>query len=121
MLDKWTRDDQMELAANPDYRNFNPLIENPGQPHIDRLILRTIPDAVARMAALRSGEVDMAEPSLEEAGDLRADADLRLYAADRSGQLVFWFSYETPDLVYMLQVLPAAETAQWSYYSTNCA
>lgn len=39
----------------------------------------------------------------------------------RSGQLVFWFSYETPDLVYMLQVLPAAETAQWSYYSTNCA
>lgn len=89
MLDKWTRDDQMELAANPDYRNFNPLIENPGQPHIDRLILRTIPDAVARMAALRSGEVDMAEPSLEEAGDLRADADLRLYAAERSGQLVF--------------------------------
>jgi peptide/nickel transport system substrate-binding protein len=31
-LDKWTRNDRMELVANPDYRNFNPLIENPGRP-----------------------------------------------------------------------------------------
>ncbi|HWL69685.1 MAG TPA: ABC transporter substrate-binding protein [Geminicoccus sp.] len=88
-LVSWRRDDRIELAANPDYRNFNPLIENPGRPHIDRLTLRVIPDAVARMAALRSGEVDMAEPSLEEAGYLDTDPDIRLYAAERSGELVF--------------------------------
>jgi hypothetical protein len=40
--------------------------------------------------------------------------------AGRAGKLVFWFSYETPDIVYMLQVIPAAEKAEWSYYMTAC-
>lgn len=38
----------------------------------------------------------------------------------RHGQLVFWFSYETPGVVYMLQVLPASEVPQWSFHSTGC-
>ncbi len=98
-LEKWTRNDRMELVANPDYRNFNPLIENPGRPYIDRLILRVIPDAAARMAALRSNEVDMAEPSLEEAVDLRSDPDLRLYGAERSGEVMFaGYTWKIPPL-----------------------
>jgi hypothetical protein len=39
----------------------------------------------------------------------------------RSGQLVFWFSYETPGVVYMLQVLAATEVPSWSFHSTACA
>ncbi len=65
----WVRNDHIELAANPDYKNFNPLVDNPGAPHIDHLTLKVIPEAVARMAALRSGEVDMAEPSLQGVQD----------------------------------------------------
>jgi peptide/nickel transport system substrate-binding protein len=87
-LVSWTRNDSIQLEANRDYKNFNPLIENPGKPHIDKLTIKVIPEAVARMAALRSGEVDMVEPSLEEAGGLKEDKSFRLYAADLSGQQI---------------------------------
>ncbi|BCH66471.1 peptide ABC transporter substrate-binding protein [Agrobacterium vitis] len=82
----WTRNDSIQLEANADYQNANPLIENPGKPHIDKLTFKVIPEAVARMAALRSGEVDMVEPSLEEAADLKADSNFKVYAAELSGQ-----------------------------------
>ncbi|OLP57077.1 ABC transporter [Rhizobium rhizosphaerae] len=82
----WTRNDSIELAANPDYKNVNPLIENPGKPHLDKLTFKVIPEAVARMAALRSGEADLVEPSLEEATDLKSDSKFKVYAAEFSGQ-----------------------------------
>ncbi|OLP61946.1 ABC transporter [Xaviernesmea oryzae] len=82
----WTRNDSIQLAANPDYKNANPLIENPGKPHIDKLTFKVIPEAVARMAALRSGEADLVEPSLEEATDLKNDSNFKVYAAELSGQ-----------------------------------
>lgn len=88
-FENWVRDDRIELVANPDYHNFNPLIDNPGRPYIDRLTLRVIPDAVARLAALRAGEVDLAEPSLDDAGFLLNDSELKLYAADLTGELTF--------------------------------
>ncbi|NHT75631.1 peptide/nickel transport system substrate-binding protein [Rhizobium sp. PP-F2F-G38] len=82
----WTRNDSIKLEANTDYANVNPLVKNPGKPHIDTLMLKVIPEAVARMAALRSGEVDMVEPSLEEAADLKADSNFKVYSAELSGQ-----------------------------------
>lgn len=82
----WTRNDRIELEANSDYRNVNPLIQNSGKPYIDKLTLMVVPEAVARMAALRSGEADMVEPSLEEATDLKSDANFKVYAANLSGQ-----------------------------------
>lgn len=98
-LVNWVRNDRMELAANADYRNFNPMIDNPGRPHIDRLTLRVIPEALARAAALRSGEVDMADPSIEEAGALAADPEFRLYVADLTGELMFaGFTLKVPPL-----------------------
>ncbi len=80
------RNDNIQLEANADYKNANPLIENPGKPHIDNLTFKVIPEAVARMAALRSGEADLVEPSLEEATDLKSDSNFKVYAAELSGQ-----------------------------------
>jgi ABC-type transport system substrate-binding protein len=82
----WTRNDRIQLEANADYKNANPLIENPGKPHIDKLTFKVIPEATARMAALRSGEADMVEPSLEEAADLKIDRNFKLYTAELTGQ-----------------------------------
>ncbi|WP_102959644.1 ABC transporter substrate-binding protein [Mangrovicella endophytica] len=84
----WTRNDSLQLEANADYKNFNPLIENPGKPHVDTLTFKVIPEAVARMAALRSGEADLVEPSLEETADLKSNSDFKVYAAELSGQQV---------------------------------
>lgn len=47
------RGQQLTMDANPDYWN--------GKPRVDRVILRPIPDATARVAALRSGEVNWIE------------------------------------------------------------
>jgi ABC-type transport system substrate-binding protein len=84
----WTRNDNLQLQANADYKNVNPLIENPGKPHIDKLTFKVIPEAVARMAALRSGEADVVEPSLEETAELKEDSKFKVYAAELSGQQV---------------------------------
>jgi peptide/nickel transport system substrate-binding protein len=48
----WQRDNQLIVEKNPDY-----WIK--GQPHLDRVIFRPIPDEDARLAALQSGEVDV--------------------------------------------------------------
>ncbi len=47
----WRKDEQLELEANPNYWN--------GRPKIDRVILKPIPEAAARVAALRTGESDI--------------------------------------------------------------
>ncbi|MBY3537568.1 ABC transporter substrate-binding protein [Rhizobium laguerreae] len=85
----WTRNDSIQLEANPEYKNSNPLVQNAGKPHIDKLTFKVIPEAVARMAALRSGEADMVEPSLQEAIDLKGDSDFKVYASELSGQQMF--------------------------------
>ncbi|XAZ21327.1 ABC transporter substrate-binding protein (plasmid) [Sinorhizobium sp. B11] len=86
---EWTRNDSIELEANGDYKNANPLVSNSGKPHIDKLIFKVIPEAVSRMAALRSGEVDMAEPSLQEAKELVEDSSFKVYVSELSGQQTF--------------------------------
>ena len=49
----WTRGSHVTLERNADYWDA-------GKPRIDRLIVRFIPDAGARVAALEAGEVDLA-------------------------------------------------------------
>ncbi|WP_442580332.1 ABC transporter substrate-binding protein [Mesorhizobium sp. ASY16-5R] len=98
-LESWVRNDAIVLTANDDYVNVHPLVENPGRPYLDKVTLRVIPEAVARMAALRSGEVDIVEPSLEEAADLKEDANFKVYAAEYSGQQVLAaFTWRVPPL-----------------------
>lgn len=97
---EWVRNDRIVLARNPDYKNTNPLIENPGPPYAQRLIFRVIPEGPARMAALKTGEVTFAEPSLEDAADLAKDKSYKLYTgANRTGQLAYLgFTAKIPPL-----------------------
>jgi len=95
----WVRNDRITLAANEDYENVHPLIDNPGAPHVPNLVLQVIPEGVARMAALRSGEVQFAEPSLEEAALLQDDPDFNVHAAMLSGQQILMaFTWRIPPL-----------------------
>ncbi|MGV9770990.1 ABC transporter substrate-binding protein [Streptosporangium sp. NPDC003464] len=48
-LVSWSKGRQAELAANPGYWG--------GRPAFDRIVVKTVPDANARVAALRAGEV----------------------------------------------------------------
>ncbi|MBM4076509.1 MAG: ABC transporter substrate-binding protein, partial [Planctomycetes bacterium] len=52
IVDKWERGDRVELVRNPNY--WNPSKGG----HVDRIIVKFIPDQVSAMAALKAGEID---------------------------------------------------------------
>jgi peptide/nickel transport system substrate-binding protein len=82
----WERNSKIVLEAFDEYVNVHPLVKNPGAPYVKNLIIKVIPEGVARMAALKTGEVDFAEPSLPDAADLDADPNYKVYTAPLSGQ-----------------------------------
>jgi peptide/nickel transport system substrate-binding protein len=49
---EWVKGDRIVLEKNPDYFK-------PGQPYVDKLIFKIIPDPAARVAALEKGDVDV--------------------------------------------------------------
>ncbi|MFJ9453619.1 ABC transporter substrate-binding protein [Kitasatospora sp. NPDC101447] len=61
-----TEGQQIELAANKDYWR--------GAPRLDRLVIKALPDAAARTAALRSGGANWIEyPNPDDIDSLKAD------------------------------------------------
>jgi peptide/nickel transport system substrate-binding protein len=52
-LVEWVKDDHVTVAKNPDWWN--------GEPKVDQIIFRTIPEASARVASLQAGETDIIE------------------------------------------------------------
>ena len=61
--------DRVELVAN---KNF----WKKGQPYMDAITLKTLPDEQARIAALRAGAIDGATLSSDSAASLKGDSDL---------------------------------------------
>ena len=69
-LAEYQKDTRTVLERNPDYWR-------PGQPHLDRVILRPIPTDSTRLAELRSGGVQMAEAlPLQDIARLRQTQNL---------------------------------------------
>lgn len=54
---EWVHGDHVELVRNDDYWR-----KDKGEPYLDRLIVKTMPDANSRILALRAGEVDYIVP-----------------------------------------------------------
>lgn len=66
VLNELTRGQQVVLDANPDYWG--------GAPKLDQLVLKPMPEVSARLAALRSGEVNWVEaPNPDDIASLEAD------------------------------------------------
>ena len=62
---KWVREDRLELARHPDY-NWGPAFyKNRGPAHVQKVIIRTLPEAASRTAALERKEIDL-DSSLSE-------------------------------------------------------
>lgn len=89
-LVEWVKGDEVTLERNPDYRNFGKPVENDGAPHIERLRIRTVPEAQTRLAALRTGEVHIAEPPFDDIPAIKEEGELNLTVAEKTGQNVFW-------------------------------
>ena len=89
-LDNWVKGDKIELSRNDSYINLGRLADNKGAPKMKRLIIKVMPEGQARLAALQTGEVHIAEPPLESVDAVKSNPKLDLFMADNTGQDVFF-------------------------------
>jgi peptide/nickel transport system substrate-binding protein len=96
-LDSWTKGDRIVLDRNDAYVNHGKLAQNPGAPYMDRLIITTVPEPQTRLAGLKTGEIHIAEPPLDDVAALASSGELNIVIAENTGQNVFWeFSVHRP-------------------------
>lgn len=96
-LESWTKGDKIVLDRNPDYVNHGKLAENPGAPYMDRLVITTVPEPQTRLAGLKTGAIQIAEPPLDDVEALKSSGELNIVIAENTGQNVFWeFSVHRP-------------------------
>lgn len=88
-LVSWTKGSEIVLARNDDYVNVGRQVDNPGPPRAERLIVRTMPEGQTRLAGLRTGELHVIAPPIEEVEDLMADPDVEIHVAQNTGQNMF--------------------------------
>ena len=88
-LVEWEQGDRLVLEPNPDYVNYGRSADNGGVPFIKRLVVKTMPNAEERLAAVKSGEIHLSEPPLGEISEIKDDGNLQFFTAENSGQIVF--------------------------------
>lgn len=89
----WNRGQQLVLEANDDYFR--------GEPTVDRITWRTIPDGSTAIAALRSGEVDVLDYGYaftRELESLERDPNIQVFSYDSLTTTVMGFNQEHPFL-----------------------
>ncbi len=88
ILKSWTAGDRMVLERNPDYWNK-------GHPHLDRIVLKPLPDAQSRFASLQSGEADIIWDDEYDADNIQKaqkDPKLTVHTYVGSGAQVYAFN-----------------------------
>jgi peptide/nickel transport system substrate-binding protein len=94
---KWTKGSEIVLSKNPDYQNFGRPVDNPGAPYADRLIVRTMPEAQTRVAGLKTGELQVIVPPIQEVKALQKNPEVNVHVAESTGQNMFLeFSVHRP-------------------------
>lgn len=85
----WRRGDRLTFEANPQYHG--------GRPHVDRVILRIIPEETVLLQELKSGGIDFMERVPREAvAELQANPAFRVEFADNIGWSNFAFNLKDP-------------------------
>jgi peptide/nickel transport system substrate-binding protein len=82
---EWIREDRIIFDANPNYWR-------PGLPRLERIIFRPIPESSTRVAAIRTGEIDIVNRlDDEQAASLRgvANVEVLAYPVDRVFYIAF--------------------------------
>jgi peptide/nickel transport system substrate-binding protein len=89
ILKSWTAGDRMILERNPDYWNK-------GHPHLDRIVLKPLPDAQSRFASLQSGEAEIVWDDEFDADNIqKAQKDPKLTVHTYAGSGAFVFAFNT--------------------------
>lgn len=86
---KWTKGSEIILEKNADYRNYGRPVDNAGAPYADRLVIRTMPEAQTRVAGLKTGELQIIVPPIQEIKGLQENPDVEVHVAKSTGQNMF--------------------------------
>jgi len=88
-FNEWVRDDHISLLRNDTYFK--------GAPNMDGLIIKTIPDAGARLAQLQAGEIDVLSVQPEQLTAVQLNPALNLYKFKDDGYSYIGLNLANPD------------------------
>ena len=88
-LESWSKGSEIVLEANTDYVNRGRPVDNPGAPKANRLVIRAMPEGQTRVAGLRTGELNVIVPPIQEVKSLQEDETAEVHVAEGTGQNMF--------------------------------
>jgi ABC-type transport system substrate-binding protein len=96
MLTEWNQDGGMVLVRNPHYWN-------PDAQHLDKIVVKFIPDENSRYAALKNGDIDLVVlgqggVSMQQVQDARKNKALQVVKERGTGALTLQFNTSVPPL-----------------------
>ena len=91
MLSEWNQDGAIVLVRNPHYWN-------PDAQHLDKIVVKFIPDENSRYAALKNGDIDFAFGSMQQVQDARKNPALQIIKEQGTGAFTVQFNSSAPPL-----------------------
>ncbi|NET08703.1 MAG: ABC transporter substrate-binding protein [Symploca sp. SIO2B6] len=88
---EWRHGDELILGRHDSYTNGGQPVDNPGAPHVEQLVVRTVTDAYARLTDLERNDAHViVDPPIAELNAIQQNAQLSLQLAQKTGQSVFF-------------------------------
>jgi ABC-type transport system substrate-binding protein len=88
VMDSWIRDNKMILKKNPDYWRT-------GQPYLDSIEFRPLPDTETRYSTMQNGDVDMIYGGYNnELVRAFANPNMKVYYGPGNGGFFFYFNFQ---------------------------
>lgn len=99
MLGEWNAGQSLVLMPFDKFAWPPADVTNPGRPHLDKLVLKIIPDNTAQLNALKAGEVDVTyATSADTISQLENDPNITLLDIPSSGLYYLAFNMQKPPL-----------------------
>jgi peptide/nickel transport system substrate-binding protein len=118
VLKSWIAGDRLVLERNPNYWNK-------GRPHLDRVVMRPLPDSQARFASLEAGDTDLIwDDEFDSDNILKAKKNPAFTVHEHvgSGATVFAFNTKVApfdDVRVRRALVMALDRPKWSQVITN--
>jgi peptide/nickel transport system substrate-binding protein len=90
-ISEWNQDGSMVLVRNPHYWN-------PAAQHLDKIVVKFIPDENSRYAALKNGDIDITLGSMQQVQDARKNPALQVIKEQGTGAFNVQFNTSVPPL-----------------------
>ena len=92
LMTEWKQDDSISFEKNPNYWN-------PKAQHLDKIVIRFLPDPTARFTALKTGDIDIFnEPRGKQVLEARSDKTLKVVEYTGTGASTVNLNTSSPPL-----------------------